>query len=180
MPVEVGVVEEELDPVALAGLGQHLEYVPLIRRPLDNIVVAHLAVPHREPVMVLARDRDIAHAGGLGDPAPLIRVETYGIELRRQLFVVRNRDVFGMHHPFAAPRTLYTPQWMNIPNFASWNHSRAARFSGAGSVFSSRADLGRQEQQHRSGAAWPYDSSYLHSDKHCKINCRCGHTPSAR
>ena len=34
------------------------------------------------------------------------------------------------HSP--SPSTLYTPQWMNMPNFMSWNSRRACRFSGEG------------------------------------------------
>src|SRR5262245_56071820 len=34
------------------------------------------------------------------------------------------------HSPL--PSTLYTPQWTNRPNFASWNQARAFRFSGDG------------------------------------------------
>src|SRR6185369_1998533 len=40
-------------------------------------------------------------------------------------------ELFMTHSPL--PRTLYTPQWMNMPNFESWNQRRAVRFARAGS-----------------------------------------------
>src|SRR3954468_2075734 len=39
VPVELGIIEEELDALAMAFVGQQLQWVFLIRRPGDNIPV---------------------------------------------------------------------------------------------------------------------------------------------
>ena len=75
MPVELRVVEEQLDPLLAALLGQLLEHVALVGRALDDVPIAHLRVEHGEAIVVLAGDGDVFHARGLGQRHPLGGVE---------------------------------------------------------------------------------------------------------
>jgi hypothetical protein len=78
MPVELRVVEEELDPLLVALVGQHLEDVLLVGRAVHDVVVGDLGVEHREAVVVLAGDRDVLHARRLHEGHPLRGVELSG------------------------------------------------------------------------------------------------------
>ena len=62
MPVELRVVEEELDALLVALVGQHLQHVLLVGRAVDDVPVGDLRVEHREAVVVLAGDGDVLHA----------------------------------------------------------------------------------------------------------------------
>src|SRR2546428_9435035 len=54
MPVELRVIEEELDAGRMAGVGELLQGVPLERRPVDDVVGRLRSLEHREAV-VMAR-----------------------------------------------------------------------------------------------------------------------------
>src|SRR5207244_13497862 len=53
--------------------------------------------------VVLAGDGDVLQAGGLRECDPFRGVECHGIELRRQLLVVADRNLAVVHHPLAVP-----------------------------------------------------------------------------
>ena len=75
VPVQLGVVEEELYPLTVALVGQHLQDVLVVRRAVDDVVVRDLGVEHGEAVVVLARDRDVPHACRPGQGDPFRRIE---------------------------------------------------------------------------------------------------------
>ena len=62
VPVELRVVEEQLQALLAAFLGERFQHVLLVRRPIDDVVVRDLRVEHREAVVVLAGDGDVLHA----------------------------------------------------------------------------------------------------------------------
>ena len=64
VPIELRVVEEELDSLLVAFIGEELEDVALIGRPLHDRPVGNLGIKHGEAVVMLARDGDVLHAGG--------------------------------------------------------------------------------------------------------------------
>ena len=102
VPVELRVVEEELDALLVAGVGQHLQHVLPVGRAVHDVVVAHLRVEHREAVVVLRRDRDVPHARGLGHRHPRRRVVLDGVERRRHVpLVLRDREALLLHDPLA-------------------------------------------------------------------------------
>ena len=63
-PVGLGVVEEELDAVLVAGVGQFLADVATKGRAHD-VVVGHRRVEHAEALMVLGREHEVLGAGRL-------------------------------------------------------------------------------------------------------------------
>ena len=99
MPVELRVVEEQLEALLSALLGERLEDIFLVRRSRDDVVVGHPGVEHREAVVMLARDGDVLHARGLRERNPLGRIERHRIELRRQLLVIGDGDSPVVHDP---------------------------------------------------------------------------------
>jgi hypothetical protein len=104
VPVELRIVEEELDALLPALVGERLQDVLPVRCALDDVPVAHLRVVHGEAVVVLAGDRDVAHARGLGRRHPRRRVELHGIEHGRQVaLVLGHGDALVLHHPLAVP-----------------------------------------------------------------------------
>ena len=100
-PVEVGVVEMELDAVLAAGFRQFRNHVPLERCRLDDIVVARLRVPHRKAVVMARSQRDVLRPGILDGPHPGVRVELRRIEARSQMPVLQIVQAPVVHHPFA-------------------------------------------------------------------------------
>ena len=146
MPVELRVVEEELDALPAALVGELLQRVALERRPVDDVVPRRLRREHREAIVVARRDRDVSHAGGLGERRPTRCASNFiGIERASRATRIRARRSCGSASPIRpAPSWLYTPQWMNIPKLASWNATRAAsRSGGIDSVCASPADIGK-------------------------------------
>ena len=101
VPVQRRVVEEQLDALLLALLGQHRQDVLLVRRAVDDVVVGHLRVEHGEAVVVLRGDRDVLDAGPLDHRDPLGGVELRRVEPRRELLVLGDGDLLVVHHPFA-------------------------------------------------------------------------------
>jgi hypothetical protein len=110
MPVELRVVEEELDALPVALVGQHLEDVLLVGRAVHDVVVGDLGVEHREAVVMLAGDGDVLHARGLGHGHPFRGVELRGVEQAGQLLVIGHADAALMHHPLAVgERAVHAP-----------------------------------------------------------------------
>src|SRR5260221_6237729 len=70
---------------------------------VDDIVLTHLGAVHCEAVVMLGSDRDVLHAGVLGDGHPLVGIELYRVELRGELLVVMHRNAGAKHDPFPKP-----------------------------------------------------------------------------
>ena len=101
MPVELRVIEEELDALLAAFVGQRLQHVLVVRRALDDVVVAHLGIPHREAVVMLAGDRDVLHARGLHHATHSAALNFVGLKWGGKFLVLGNGDLLVVHHPLA-------------------------------------------------------------------------------
>ena len=77
------MIEEQLDALPMALIRQHLERILVVRRAIEDVPIALLGAPHREPVVMLAGDGDILHPGVFRHRDPLGGVELGRIELRR-------------------------------------------------------------------------------------------------
>src|ERR1041385_8137039 len=75
MPIELRMVEKQLDSLAMALIRQHFQRVLLIRRGVHDIPTVLLRAPHCEAVVMLARDRDVLHARGFGERHPFGGIE---------------------------------------------------------------------------------------------------------
>ena len=143
-----------MEALLAALVGQRFQKVLAVRRGIDDVVGGGLGVEQAETVVVLRRDDDVLHAGGLGDAHPLGRVVLHGVELLGQGLVFGDGDVGGVHDPFAAAGwdglalplaggMAYSPQWMNMPKRASRHQAmRASRCCCLG-VLGSTAIVGR-------------------------------------
>ena len=100
-PVKLGVIEEQLEALAPAFLGQLRKDVPAVRGAIHDVPVAGRRVVHRETVVVFARDRDVPHASCLGHRDPLGRIERDRIEQWRQFLVVGRSNRAVVHDPLA-------------------------------------------------------------------------------
>ena len=100
-PVEVRIIEMELDALLVAFVGQFFNQIPFKRRGIDDIIVRLLRVEHREAVVVARGDADILRTGGFDGRDPFRRVELDGVEARSQLRVFLPIQVLVVHHPFA-------------------------------------------------------------------------------
>ena len=99
------MVEEELDPLLPARVGEHLQDVPPVGRAVDDVVVAHLGVVHREAVVVLRRDRDVLHARRLRHRHPGRGVVLHRVEGGREVaLVLGDGDPLLVHHPLPVSR----------------------------------------------------------------------------
>jgi len=110
VPVELGVIEEELHALAMAFVGEHFERIFLVRRARDDIPVGHFRVEHREAVVVARGDSDVFHSGGFGQGNPFVGIELFGIEEHREAIVLFQRDLAVVEHPFAvAENAVHAP-----------------------------------------------------------------------
>ncbi len=110
MPVELRVIEEELDPLAAAFVGQLLQRIALERRPVDDVVARGARREHRKTVVVARGDRDVLHARRLGERHPRVGIEVGGIEGRGEPLVVGHGDGPILHHPLAlAEQAVHAP-----------------------------------------------------------------------
>ena len=101
MPIHDRVVEAESQALFLRLVGERAHRIVSVRRGIDDVVWAGLAVEHRKPVVMLRCDDDVFHAGGLRDTNPLRRIEPDRVELGGELLVPRARDIRPRHDPFA-------------------------------------------------------------------------------
>ncbi len=102
MPVRQRVVEPEENAAPAAGLGQHGEHVPPVRR-VRHLVVGLRGVPHAEAVVVLGGEAEVLHAGRLQRVEPALGVVAARVELGDELLVVA-----PLHAP--APQDLLVPR----------------------------------------------------------------------
>ena len=110
MPIELGVVQEQLDALFMALLGEHPDYVLAVRRARHDIPIRQFRIEHREPVVMLRGNGDVFHACGLCQRDPRRGIIFDGIEKRRQLRVIRPVDGARLHDPFAvAQYAIYAP-----------------------------------------------------------------------
>src|SRR6185312_1309966 len=91
------VIEEELEAMLAASLGQFLERVARERRSVNDVVTSQLAVKHAEAVVMLARDGDVPNPRGLAGLDPGLRVEVGRVESGGKLFVLADRDLVPVH-----------------------------------------------------------------------------------
>ena len=101
MPVELGVVEEQLDALPAALVGELLQRIAPKGRPVDDVVRRRGGLEHREPVVVPRRDRDVPDAGGSCEVDPCARVELDGVEGAGEPLVFGHGDLAILHHPLA-------------------------------------------------------------------------------
>src|SRR5205085_4952521 len=101
VPVELRIIEKELDSFASALVRQLLQWIARERRPIHDVVARRLRRKHREAVVMATRDRDVSDAGPFREQHPFARVELYGIERRREPLVAVDVDAAILHHPFA-------------------------------------------------------------------------------
>ena len=110
VPVELRIIEEELDALAMALLRQHLQRILLVRRALHDIPVGDFRIEHREAVVMARRDRDVFHPGSLGQRDPGLRVKFLGIEKQRQAIVFIHLQLAIVEDPFAiAEHAVHAP-----------------------------------------------------------------------
>jgi hypothetical protein len=100
VPIELRIVEEELDALAVGFVGEHLEGIFLVRGALDDVPVGKLGVEHGETVVVAGSDGDVLHAGGFGQSDPGFGVELFGVEEVGQTFVVVEPELAVVENPF--------------------------------------------------------------------------------
>ena len=101
VPVELRVIEEQLDALPRTLGGERLQRIAGVGRPVDDVVPGRLCREHREAVVMARRDRDVLRTGGLRDGDPFARVELHRVERRRQPFVRVDGHVRVLHHPLA-------------------------------------------------------------------------------
>ena len=101
MPIELRIIEEQLDALPVAFLGQRLQGIFAIRRSVHDVPLALFGAEHGEAVVVLAGDGDVFHPRALGQRHPGGGIELHRIELRRQLRILGHRHLAVVHNPFA-------------------------------------------------------------------------------
>ena len=101
MPIQLGVVQEQLNALLMAFRRQHPDHVFAVGRARHDIPVRQFRIEHCKSVVVLGSDGDVLHACGLRQRNPRRRVKLDGIEKRRQLRVIGSVDGPRLHDPFA-------------------------------------------------------------------------------
>ena len=101
VPVEVGIIEMQLDAVSLARIGEFLEHITLEGGGVDDVVVAGSALEHRETVVVARGDGNVAGTGILDGTHPCIGIEARRIEAGWQLGILVTANALVEHHPLA-------------------------------------------------------------------------------
>ena len=91
----------ELDAVPLAGVSKFFQDIALEGRGIDDVVVADIALEHRETVVVARGDGDVTCSCILDGAHPLVGIETRRIKTGRQLGILVAIDVLVEHHPLA-------------------------------------------------------------------------------
>src|SRR5262245_48892557 len=110
VPVELGMIEEELETLLPALVSQHFEDVLLVWSAIHDVIVRHLGIEHRKAVMMLAGNSDVFHSGCLGQSNPFSRTELRWIELRRDFLIFGNWNLLFVHDPFALTQdTVHSP-----------------------------------------------------------------------
>src|SRR5438046_1038698 len=87
MPVELRIIKEELDPLAMALVGEHLERVFPVRSALNDVPVRNFGIEHRKAVVMAGGDGDVFHPGGFRESDPRLRVELLRVEEAGQALV---------------------------------------------------------------------------------------------
>jgi hypothetical protein len=101
VPIEVRIVEEDLQALLVALVGQLAHHVAFEGGPVDDVPIGVLRIEEAKPVVMFGRHRDVAHAGAFGHCNPDSRIELRGVERGRQLLVLADRRLVIVHHPFA-------------------------------------------------------------------------------
>ena len=104
MPIELRMIEKQLNALLAAFFGKLLQRIFRIRRRIDDVPLVLLRREHRETVMMLARDRDVFHPRRFRQRNDLRRIELCRIKLRRELFIFNDGHMVLLHVPFAVRR----------------------------------------------------------------------------
>ena len=102
-PVQVGVIEVQLNPLLSAGLGEFSYHVPPERAAVHYIVCASLRLEHRKAVVMAAGDSEVLRSGSLDGLHPLAGVEFRRAEPVGQMCIFLMAYVPGLQRPLALP-----------------------------------------------------------------------------
>ena len=102
MPVlKLGVVKAQFDPFFFAGGGQCFERILLVGSSIHDVEGGDHRLEHGKAFVVFGGYDDVAKAGVFGHAHPFFGIESRGVELLGDLFVVGNRDGGSELQPFA-------------------------------------------------------------------------------
>ena len=101
LPVDVRVVEVDVDALAVAFVGELLHDVALEWRSVYNVIVGIFRLEHRESLVVTCGEADILGTRCLYLRYPLLGAEARGIEASSQFGVLLVVEVVVGHSPFA-------------------------------------------------------------------------------
>ena len=153
MPVQLRMIEEQLDALPVALVGQHFQNILLIGRRIDDVPVILLRTEHGEAIVMLAGDGDVLHARGFRQRDPFRRIVFGGIELRRQFLIFGDGHFAIIHDPFAiAEHAIYTP--VNEHAEPGVLKPFARLQVGLGRLVSLACRRGSQQEREREGIAW--------------------------
>ena len=88
MPIQVGVIEEKLNPLLLTFFCQHFKHILLVGSAIHYVIVRHLGIEHAKAIMMFAGNGDVFHSRRFGQGNPFGGIELGRIELGGQIFVL--------------------------------------------------------------------------------------------
>ena len=110
VPIQLGVVQEQLDALLVTFRCEHPDNVSAVRCPCHNVPVRQFRIEHRESVVMLRSDGDVLHTRGFCQRHPRRRLKLDRIEEPRQLCVICSIDGPRLHNPFAvAKHAVHSP-----------------------------------------------------------------------
>ena len=102
-PVQVGVIEVQLNSLLAAGFGELSYHIPPERAAVHYVVCASLRLEHREAVVMAAGDSEVLRSGSLDGLHPLSGVEFRRTEAVGQMGIFLMAYVPGLQRPLALP-----------------------------------------------------------------------------
>ena len=100
MPIQLRIIEEELDALTVALVGQHLQRIFLVKCTLHNVPVGDFGVEHREAIVMSRGDGDVLHPRRLRERNPCLGIEFLGIEEGWQAVVFVDFQLAVVEYPF--------------------------------------------------------------------------------
>src|SRR5215472_8831209 len=104
VPVELRIIEEELDALMVAFVGEHFQRIFSIGRSGDDVPVGNFGVEHGKAVVMTRGDRDVLHPCGFGQRDPGLRVEFFWIEECGEAVVLIDGEMALVEDPFAVAK----------------------------------------------------------------------------